>query len=277
MPREVKCTTQVSQDNHSEVFMSHLTPKENEKLISLVGRRCTVTGKINGKTVEVLSDTRAQVSIVSAKFLQENCTNKDVSELLNCDLTLMAANGNTIPYTGWVELNFQVGESEYALPVLFLVTNENVELPLVGFNVIEHLIKTHKLNCGVILSNFVGMQVALASALVELVNTVNHDELCPVKTRKKNVIIPLGQSVKLSCRANTGPSKPTPILFEADENSQWPSGLEVSDTLLTVKGGKSSRVESEVRNTTRHDIQLRVRTVLGRLQIVQSVVPKFYP
>ena len=95
--------------------MSHITPKEKEKLISLVGQRCTVTGKINGKTVEVLWDTGAQVSIVSAKFLEEtfpNCTIKDVSEPLNCDLTLTAANGNTIPYTGWVEFNFQVGESE---------------------------------------------------------------------------------------------------------------------------------------------------------------------
>ena len=40
-----------------------------------------------------------------------------------------------------------------------------------------------------------------------------------------------------------------------------------------VKGGKSSRVDIEVRNTTRHDIKLRGRTVLGRLQLVQSVVP----
>ena len=70
--REVKRTTQVSQDKHSEVFMSRLSQKENEKLISLVGQRCTVTGKINGKTVEVLWDTGAQVSIVSAKFLKEN-------------------------------------------------------------------------------------------------------------------------------------------------------------------------------------------------------------
>ncbi|CAB4018172.1 Retrovirus-related Pol poly from transposon [Paramuricea clavata] len=149
--REVKRTTQVSQDNDSEICMSHLTPKENEKLINLVGQRCTVTGKINEKTVEVLWDTGAQVSIVSAKFLKEN------------------------------------------FPIL--VTNENLELPLVGFNVIEDLIKTNKFNCGVISSNFVGMQVARASALVELINTVNHNEFCPVKTRKKDVIKPPGQSL----------------------------------------------------------------------------------
>ncbi|CAB3987572.1 Hypothetical predicted protein [Paramuricea clavata] len=35
--------------------------------------------------------------------------------------------------------------------------------------------------------------------------------------------------------------------------------------------GKSSRVEVEVKNTTKHDIVLRNRTVPGRLQLIQSV------
>ena len=257
--------------------MSHLTPKEHEKLIKLVGRRCTVKGKLNGKTVEILWDTGAQVSIISNKYLEEHfsdCKIKDVSELLNCDLALTAANGSTIPYERWVELNFQVGESENILPVPFLVVREIVELPLVGYNVIEHLIKSKELKCNGISSNFIGMDVSQAPALVEFISSVTRDELCPVKTRKSDVILPREQSVKISCRVNTGPlGKSTPVLFEADEHGQWPSGLEVSDTLLLVKGGKSSRVDIEVRNTTRHDIKLRGRTVLGRLQLVQSVVP----
>ena len=51
------------------------------------------------------------------------------------------------------------------------------------------------------------------------------------------------------------------------------SGLEVQDTLLNLKGGKASKIGIEIRNTTRHDINLRSRTVLGRLQLVQSVTP----
>ena len=93
--------SEAPQDNRQEVFMSHLTPKEHEKLIKLVGRRCTVKGKLNGKTVEILWDTGAQVSIISNKYLEEHfsdCKIKDVSELLNCDLALTAANGSTIPY-----------------------------------------------------------------------------------------------------------------------------------------------------------------------------------
>ena len=257
--------------------MSHLTPKEHEKLIKLVGRRCIVKGKLNGKTVEILWDTGAQVSIISKAFLQENfpdCKIKDVDELLSCDLALTAANGSTIPYEGWVELNFQVGGSKSVLPVPFLVAHEIVELPLVGYNVIEHLIKSNELECDGISSSFISMGVSQAPALIEFINSVTRDELCPVKTRKSDVILPREQSVKISCRVNTGPlGKSTPVLFEADEHGQWPSGVEVPDTLLMVKGGKSSRVDIEVRNTTRHDIKLRGRTVLGRLQLVQSVVP----
>jgi hypothetical protein len=114
-----------------------------------------------------------------------------------------------------------------------------------------------------------------ATALVDFVNGVNHDEICLVKTCKKDVVIPRGKFHKVSCRVNTGPlGKPTLVLFEADENGQWPPGLHVSDTLLTAMTGKSSRVEVEVKNTTKHDIILRNRTVLGRVQLIQSVTPK---
>ena len=149
-----------------------------------------------------------------------------------------------------------------------------MELPLIGFDAIEHLIKVNNLQGKEIATALVGVNVWNATALVNFVNGVNHDELCLVKTCKKDVVILQGKSAKVSCRVKTGPlDKPTPVLFEADENGQWPSGLQVSDTLLTAMAGKSSRVEVEVKNTTRHDIVLRNRTVLGRLQPIQSVTP----
>ena len=37
--------------------------------------------------------------------------------------------------------------------------------------------------------------------------------------------------------------------------------------------GKSSKVGVEVKNSTKHDIKLKNRTVLDRLQLIQSVVP----
>ena len=214
--------------------MSHLIPKEHAKLIDLVGRRCTIRGKLNGKTVQVLWDTGAQVSIVSAKFLKDNFPNSitnNVSELLTCDLTLTAANGLNIPYKGWVELKLQIGESENTVSVPFLVTGENLELPLTAFNVILHLIKTNKLNSDTISYNFSGLDVSCGPALVELINSTSLSELCLVKTRKKNVVISQGQSTKIACRENTGTfENPTPLLFESDENNEWPCGLSIADT-----------------------------------------------
>jgi hypothetical protein len=153
-----------------------------------------------------------------------------------------------------VELDLQIGDSEHVLSVPFLVTDEKVGVPLVGFNVIEYLIKFNKLNGDELA---VRINACDATALVNLVNSANHDELCVVKTCKKDVVVPRGQSVKLSCRVNTSPlDKRTPVLFESDENPTWPSGLQVSNTLLTENVGKSSRVEIEVDNTTKHDITL---------------------
>ena len=64
--KEICNKNEAAHENPSEGFTSHLTPKEHKRLVNLVGRRFTVNEKINGKTVEVLWDTGAQASIVSA-------------------------------------------------------------------------------------------------------------------------------------------------------------------------------------------------------------------
>ena len=275
--QQIQNRKQTTEDANAGIFISHLTPKQHQKVVSLVGRRCSVKAKLNGKRAEILWDTGAQVSIVSTSFIKRNFPSvlvKDVGELLDGDLTVTAANGSSIPYIGWVELDLQIGDSEHVISVPFLVASEEMELPLIGFNTIEHLIKVNNLKGNEIATALVGVNVCNATALVDFVNAVNHDELCLVKTCKKDVVIPQGKSVKVSCRVNTGPlDKPTPVLFEADENGQWPSGLQVSDTLLTAMAGKSCRVQVEVKNITKHDIVLRNRTALGRLQLIQSVTP----
>ena len=91
---------------------------------------------------------------------------------------------------------------------------------------------------------------------------------------KEGVTIPAGMSVRIPCRANTGPVEVnTPVLFEPDEVHEWSDGLEVYETLTTVKKGYVSRVNVEVHNVTAHGITLRNRTTLGRLQLVKSVTP----
>ena len=83
------------------------------------------------------------------------------------------------------------------------------------------------------------------------------------------MVIPKDSTVAVSCRANTGPVyKQTPVLFEPDKLVQLlPEGLEVNETLLNIKPGKSSRVQVAVYNGTDHDITLKSRTSLGVLHL----------
>ena len=53
----------------------------------------------------------------------------------------------------------------------------------------------------------------------------------------------------------------------------WPSGLIIQETLVALKPGKSNVIKVEVINSTEHDITLRNRTPIGRLELVQSVTP----
>ena len=238
---EIEQKTPKTKDTSSGFFVSH----QDAKVISLVGRGCAIKARLNEKVVRTLWDTGAQVFMISTSFIREHFPNvliRDVGDLLDGDLNLTAANGSDIPYRGCVELDLQIGDSEHVLSVRFLVTDEKVGVPLVVFNVIEHLIKFNKLNGDEIAAAFVRINAYDSTALVNLVNSANHDELCVVKTCKKDVVVPRGQSVKLNCRVNAGPlDKRTPVLFESDENPTWPSGLQVSNTLLTANVGKSSR------------------------------------
>jgi hypothetical protein len=68
----------------------------------------------------------------------------------------------------------------------------------VGFNVIEHLIKFNKLNDDEIATAFVRINACHATTLVNLANSANHDELCVVKTCKKDVVVRTSWTIRKS-------------------------------------------------------------------------------
>ncbi|CAB4016615.1 Retrovirus-related Pol poly from transposon [Paramuricea clavata] len=259
-----------------EFFATHLTPSQQNKLVQIIGRKCIVLGKLHNKEVNVLWDTGAQVSLVSERFLTQSHPIKQIrslSELVETDLKLTAANGSVIPYIGWVELAFTLSSKNTQVRVPFLVTTETIEHPIIGYNVIEEIVTNeHNDLLSEIQSSFVGLDNGAAQALINFVQSADSDYLCNVKTSKRDVVIPSGKQVNIQCRVNTGPiCGTTPVLFEPDETMPWPSCLEINETLLTVKKGKTNFIEVQANNPTNHDIVIKRRTVLGRLQLVRSV------
>ena len=114
-----------------------------------MGRPCNFNVYLNGKQVNALWDTGAQVSIGSNKWLKRNFPSievKNVSEILGDgqDLTIAAANGTDIPFLGFVELKFELGKTDSSVILPMLVTRDEIEQPLIGFNVIEQLTKDYE-------------------------------------------------------------------------------------------------------------------------------------
>ena len=63
------------------------------------------------------------------------------------------------------------------------------------------------------------------------------------------------------------------MLFEPDNEINLPPGLEVHESLLTLKRENCEQMGIYVRNTSAHDIVFKGRTVVGSLQLVRSVTP----
>ena len=205
---------------------------------------------------------------------------RPISELLDDsdNPKLTAANASAIPYDGWVdhevEFSLMSDETSKKIQVPLLVTSDSLDYPIIGYNVIDEFV-TQQSDCNdPMIKSFKNIQPENVHALINFIQTPKQNDLCDVKTSKRDVTIPKKQSMKISCRVNTGSlEQKVPVLFEPSELEKWPAGLEVPEMLLSLKQGHNSIIHVKVFNPTDHDIVLRNRTEIGRLQLVRSVYP----
>ncbi|CAB3983474.1 Retrovirus-related Pol poly from transposon [Paramuricea clavata] len=207
----------------TEMFASHLSPKKHAPIAKLVGRKCSVRCLVNDVDMEALWDTGAQVSIFPEQVLSDNFSDlkiRDISELLGAG-------------SGWVEARFRLNrEDEKEVTVPFLVTPEQLEQPIIGYNVIELFLQegeNYSDNLSVahhIVSSFNNVGVKDAEQLINIIQRNDEELFCQVKTSKRHITIPKKATKTVPCRANTGTIENTrPVLFEPDEKQEWPPGL----------------------------------------------------
>lgn len=278
-------------DENDGYYVSHLSPQEHSRLVNLVGRRCTVRCALDGVPTNVLWDTGAQVSLLSTEWVKSHLPNanfRHIAELIGQnELDLKAANGTCLPYEGWVEVKLSLRDknSNFEVYVPFLLSKDPLDLPIIGYNVIDEIAKQSRRaarnetdadsQLGAILNDSLPEIAAnKIEALVQFIKSEQPEVLCTLKTTRKNVIIPRGETKNISCYAKTRsiPSK-TPVLFEVSPTQNWPDGLDIPTTQLTTIKAFSNRVNVQISNQSNHDIVLRSGTELGVLQLVNSVTP----
>ena len=241
--------------NDQGVYISHITPKEREKVSKLVGTKCIVTAFMNKVKVEALFDTGAQVSIISAQQLIDYFPDteiQDVKKLLSegKDLELMTANGSKLPYKGWVKIDFQLSLSDGgSIEVPMLVTDCTLEQPIIGYNVIEEVIREKALTTdleGIVSILLGGFHEKSPKDLMTLVNVINssiEETTSVVKMFKRDVVVRKGETKRFPCHCDIDlVERQRPVLFEPDLDAHVPPGIEICPTLEMLKRENCSKV-----------------------------------
>ena len=266
-------------------FPTNLNPHQRNNIAKLVGNMCLINCTFDGKQIQALFDTGAQVSIISSKTLRELLPKKeikDISCLLGSEtLNLTVANGEKLPYDGYIEIDFTLrgeGGTQFSIPVPVLVTPHFLEHPIIGYNVVEEILVNHKDRTPVLIKLLAESLNASTKENVEkFVNLVQKGEekiSIPVKLSKGTFLIKSGQSAKVPWRVNIGPiSSKSPFIFEPTTDiKQWAPTLEISDSIINIKN-TTARIQITIHNAGSHDIVLKGRTLIGSLEPIRSVTP----
>jgi hypothetical protein len=156
-----------------------------------------------------------------------------------------------------MEVSFKLASrsSDKHVFVTILVARGSLEHIIIGYNVIEEVIKDQS-DMASMRSSFPTVKQENITALLQFILSETDGDICSVKTTKNDITIPGGATIHISCRANSRTSRGSKIrvLFEPNPEQAWPTGLEIPDNLTSITSGNSSRVDIQVKNVTNHSI-----------------------
>ncbi|KAL3966228.1 nuclear receptor co-repressor 2 [Sarotherodon galilaeus] len=257
------------------------------KLISLIGKRCTVRCHLDKVPVEALWDTGAQASLINNEWREQHLPHsivRPLAELLGTEpLVALAANGSEIPYDGWVETEFYLDcNPENCLLVPMLVSSDpNVaQLPIIGFNVIEEVVskwgkrQPRSRNVRKI-SQILSVSVNTAKSVLKLLQSPDQNQsVGTVLAGKRGLCLAAEQITTTYVRAHIGAQfSGQSLLFVPNEPSQLPEGLVIQEGLVTIMEGWSVYIPVAIANTNKRDVNLIPHTVLGHLEEIKAVYP----
>ena len=246
--------------------------KVKARLVRLVGEKPVLNCTLSKELTEALWDTGAMVSMVSSKWLQENLPDVNpmsISNFLEGDnLSLCAANNTKVGVEGIVVLDFGIGDN-YKTPVPFVVTNDNLAQPIIGYNVIEEVIKSDvkdlpemlKKSCPKITDKNVNPLVNLIRA-----GSPGEEE---VKVARRTILPPRSRC-RVKCKTKLSGSEPVQsVVFSPD---LLDDELEFAECVTKLKMG-SPNIQIVVSNPTNSSLVLERGVVLGVVDVVSAVIP----
>ena len=129
--------------NHT-VREEQIDSKTRTKLLKLIGEKPMLKCTLDGMDAKVLWDTGSMISLVDTKWVKMYFQDKklhSVDEFLQNEvLQIRAANSSEISFEGVLLFKFCLLNDSNVVTVPFLVTSQDINEPILGYNVIEYLI-----------------------------------------------------------------------------------------------------------------------------------------
>ena len=253
--------------------------KVRRKILKLVGVKPMLQCFYNGRSVDVLWDTGSMVSIVDKRWLDKNFPDQkifSVEEFIGTGLHLRAANSTTINFEGVVLLDFSLKDGEEGVLVPVLVSSSDMEDPILGYNVIEHLIlngSQEQLNAleGSLRKQKRGFVIDPLVALVQK-QAESPDCVADVKLPKA-VIVPAGHRMQVKCRAKVDAGEDGQMVYFSPLVADSGGELEFSETVCTLRYGRTNHVIVDIMNHSKIDKELSKGMLLGSIHTVAAVLP----
>lgn len=245
----------------------------------LVGMKCTAQLIVEGNRVNCLLDTGSQVTTIPLSFYQDYLSNHPMKSLESL-LEVEGANGQSVPYLGYVELTLTFPKEflgvKAEVTTLALVVPDVMHVPqvLVGTNSLDALYANHaQENQGNVNPAFIGYRAVLKILDVrhkqmntEVLGCVRLEGATPKVVSAGSVAV-LDGVVHLSCC-------PTDNLttLEQPAMSSMPGRLLLASGLYSLPAKRSFNLPVLVRNDTQNDIAVPPKAVIAEMHAVRCAI-----
>ena len=164
-------------------------------LVKLIRTTPIISCELDGKKNDVLLDSGSQVSMCSQVWLSDHAPEVKIQPVTDFledgeNVRFLAANNTEVPIQGAVVLDFDLGGCNF--PVPFVVTGGPMKQPIIGFNVMEHVVRSG--NPDTLVSSLhqaTNVSVGAITVMVNLISQNFEDSDClGVLKSTKNVVIP---------------------------------------------------------------------------------------
>ena len=269
----------------SNFDISYDTPlKANQqmKLVKLIGHKPMINFTLNDKNFEGLWGTGSIISLVNVDWLKTEFHDIQIDSIEKLvgdkspNLTLRTTNNTEMKIIGIVTFHFSIPNLQNIFTVPFIVTSNDIANPMIGFNIIEHLVKEGSSDSfnpiWNIIPNMKENKTELITNLMQENSKVS-DVIGTVKSAENIKITPNSFSfVKCKHKSNViGKKKTIPVIFQPT----FDLGLELTltENLVTLNPSKSRLIKIPVFNPKAKDIFIHSGSLMGNLERIATAIP----